>query len=267
MANRATPFTFIETLSGNISAATYFDNNINAAFSALNDASLGYCNAQASDTGGVNSYIVASPFGQASAYNPGMLVAFIPANTNTSSSVISVDGLTAQTILDASGNSLGSSPGAIQAGQLTVLIYISGAFRLIYPAQRGLLFAKPSITGPGTTTIQCAGYTQVMITADTSLDSGSATYTLQLLGLTFGAKIDVLWIPRGSGQTLKFSSTCTDQDGSNITPISTYDSVDGTINLIVGGFSGVANYAVFTGALGNSAVTNVSQIRFVDGWS
>lgn len=105
------------------------DQNSTNITSFANDSSLGYVNAISTDSGSANNYSVACVFGTPSAYNAGMYIAFIPANTNNGASVITVSPLGSLSIVDSSGNAL--QAGEIQLGRLCVLICMGSVFRLV----------------------------------------------------------------------------------------------------------------------------------------
>jgi hypothetical protein len=225
MANRCNLTNQIETLSGNVSAQTYFDANWNNPVTALNNASLGYMNGIASDTGSANNYILTSVFGVATAYNPGMTYAFLPANSNTGASTLNVDGLGSQSIVDWAGNPI--LAGVIQAGKLCLVIYISGAFRLLYTTPPGALFYNTVFpSGGGTVTINCAGYSTISLLLDASTISTGSTWTINVTNVLWGAQFMVVILPHGNNQTFKWSGT--DQAGTTITPIQAWYPISST---------------------------------------
>jgi hypothetical protein len=114
---------------------TQLDQNTTNIAAAFNDASLGYVNAIATDTGSANNYAVTCGFGTPSAYNAGFTVAFVPANTNTGASTITVSPLGSLSIVDVNGNAL--QAGAIQSGRLCALICMGSTFRIVNLLQSG----------------------------------------------------------------------------------------------------------------------------------
>lgn len=80
------------------------------------------------DTGSANSYVLnfVSNF---TSYTDGIIIYWIPANTNTGLSTLNVNGLGAITIVDSQGASL--APGAIVANQITTVMYLSGKWVLL----------------------------------------------------------------------------------------------------------------------------------------
>src|SRR5208282_3428457 len=142
MANRATPATHQGPLSPPWLLSA-FDSNWDSPITALNDSSLGFVNYIGTDTGSANNYLVTLPFGLPSAYNPGMLIIFNPANSNTGASVVTVSPLTSVSILDSSGNPL--STGAINAGTLLEMVFTGSAFQIVTPSIGPV--ASASVTG------------------------------------------------------------------------------------------------------------------------
>lgn len=265
MANRCATVAQIENQpGGNISAANFFDANWQKPTTALNESSLGYVNGIATDTGSANNYVLASAFGVATAYNPGFTVAFLPANTNTGSASVTLDLLTSQSILDWNGNPL--LPGAIQAAQVTVMVYIGAAFRLIRPpSSQGLLTfsASPAVTS--TVTVAAGGYSDISVSLNVSTAPNNAVTTLLFNNLVFGARVGIVWIPGAGGQALKISSSSTDQTGTNIAAATSYDSVSGNVNLITAGYTGIANYGILQGQVYNAS-GSATTLRFLAGF-
>jgi hypothetical protein len=267
MAVRCVITNQIENLSGAISAATYFDANWNNPVNALNDSSLGYVNAIATDAGSANNYVVVCPFGTPSGYNPGMTVAFIAANSNTGASTLTVNPLVAAAILDVTGNPL--TGGEIQAGSQITVIYIAGSFRLVNNTDQAPVLNNQVVTVGGTYPINCFSGPLVNIVFDATGAPGSAVFTLALSNVAFGSHIDVLILVAGSGQKFKFTGT--DSAGNNITPINLYYGAQGAfntplyqqINLISTGDTGNATQMIsYQGACFNNSGSPNSQIRF-----
>lgn len=80
------------------------------------------------DTGSVNAYIL-NFTANFTAYVDGIVIYWIPANTNTGASTINVNGLGTVNILNADGSALAAS--AITANQPATILFKSGAFILI----------------------------------------------------------------------------------------------------------------------------------------
>ncbi|HTD17829.1 MAG TPA: hypothetical protein VK673_21780 [Chthoniobacterales bacterium] len=266
MANRATPLTFIETLSGNILASTYFDNNISPAFTAINDATLGWVNGIAVDSGSANNYVLTPVFGVTSSPNPGMLIAFLPANTNTGASNLTFGTLTSQSIVDWAGNPV--VPGAIQAGKLTLVTYLSGAFRLLYTTVPGVFLYNSALpSGGGAVQINCAGYSQIAIMLNAA-SLGNHTWTITLNGAAWGAHIDVQIRTAGAAQVFKWGGT--DQAGNSFNNLRAYYPVTSTSgNLVTFQFTNLAtagdsapNFLQYNGAVLLDSVASVTNLQF-----
>jgi len=79
------------------------------------------------DTGIANAYVL-NFTANFTSYTDGIVIYWIPANTNTGSSTINVNGLGPIQIRAQDGSVL--LPGVIVAGQVTVVVYYNGQFRL-----------------------------------------------------------------------------------------------------------------------------------------
>lgn len=80
------------------------------------------------DTGVVNAYVL-NFTANFTAYQDGIVIYWIPANTNTGASTLNVNGLGLVSIRNQDGTSLTSSQ--LVAGQIATIMYISGQFTLI----------------------------------------------------------------------------------------------------------------------------------------
>lgn len=134
MANRVAALTTFATTAPPWSLAL-LDANFSALFAAANDSSLGWANGVPTDSGSVNNYVVALPYGAPTAYNPGFSVTFIPLNSNTGPSNISVAGLGSVPIVDVFGNPL--MAGYLVAGKAAQIQYTGTNFRLLNSSQSG----------------------------------------------------------------------------------------------------------------------------------
>lgn len=241
------------------------DTNNNTISAALNDASLGYVNGIATDTGSVNNYILTCPFGSPTGYNQGMMVAWIPGNTNTGPSTITVNPQPSAPLVDAGGNALAG--GAIQAGVQAAAIYNGGSFRLLTVpgAAGGLLYKNVVITTVGTTTIPCGGASIVSIILDSGTAPLSSIYTLTLTGVLVGAHIDIHWFMGGASQQLKFAN-CTDSLGNTITNIRSGDWANGShVNTDLTAAQGWGGNSVyFIGFCFRDST--LTYIKFLDFW-
>ncbi len=165
---------------------TELDQNTTNIAAAFNDSSLGYVNAIATDVGTSNNYIVTCSFGSPTAYNQGMTVVFIAANTNTGASTITVSPLGSFQIVDQAGDALVS--GMIQVGQRVALVFVGTSFTLMGPSGSRLLYSAPA-GNAANTQLNCAGYTSLFLT--TNYITASSTYTLQLDNLAAG--VSIVW--------------------------------------------------------------------------
>jgi len=107
------------------------------------------------DTGSVNAYVLNFSANFA-AYTDGIIIVWIPANTNTGASTINVNGLGIVNIVNPDGSAL--LPNEIIANQPAQILFKSGAFQLITPAvtvygQFTAAWGGFSVP-PGTTTIK-----------------------------------------------------------------------------------------------------------------
>jgi hypothetical protein len=247
--NRITAPSTFETLAPPWSLAnldTNFSNNQNS----WNDSSLGFSNFAASDTGSTNAYAVTLPIGAPSAYNPGMVVAFNPANTNTGASTITISPLGSVAILYMSGSPLVG--GEIVAGTSAFLIFNGtlNSFLLINPTlgipvitNTGLEYVSQDL-GVVTTnqTIDCVGAVAVSVT----MSSGAPGLNLILLHLAPGVRV-MVWLRNASGSALSIGVLATNPSGGAM-------SVQGTSGaglqfILSNGVSFAANAThVFTGA-------------------
>lgn len=93
------------------------------------------------DTGTVNAYVL-NFTADFSAYQDGIVIYWIPANTNTGASTVNVNGLGVIPILNQAGVPL--TGGLIVAGQVATMIYYNGNFLLTNPS---LTLNSGSFTG------------------------------------------------------------------------------------------------------------------------
>ncbi len=122
------------------------------------------------DSGVANAYVLTFTASFTS-YTDGIVIYWIPANTNTNISTLNVNGLGPLSIVNANGNGL--SAGQIQANQPTTVILKSGQWILVSP-QVGVpvrVYKTVSTARPSTTTL----------TADPHLSiiGGSGTFAVE----------------------------------------------------------------------------------------
>lgn len=133
MANRITSYNTFASLT--TASTVNLDQNFTYTASGFEDSSLGWNNLVTVDSGSANNYVVTLPYGAPSNYNVGFLVEFIPANSNTGASNITISPLGSATIVDSFGNMLFA--GAIVAGKLCQIVYTGTNFRLLNAYQTG----------------------------------------------------------------------------------------------------------------------------------
>lgn len=92
------------------------------------------------DTGSVNAYVLNFD-ANFNAYTDGTVIYWLPTNTNTGPSTLNVNGLGAIAIVDQNGDPLVA--GAITAGQIANVIYLSGEWQLLATS----IVAAGSFTG------------------------------------------------------------------------------------------------------------------------
>lgn len=267
MANRIGTFPTFANLSPPWSLAT-LDSNFVSVNSLGNDSSLGYNNV-GTDSGTSNSYVITLAFGVPSAYNQGMLVSFTPLNSNTGPSNITVNPLGSVQILSSSGTMLSS--GQITAGTTVTMQYVGTAFRLLGSGSGGggggILNSTNAITTAGSTvTINCLGYSGVIVFADATGAPGSAATTFSLTNLAAGIPIDACILPGNVNQTFKWSATTpgsiTYTTIRVVYGFSGYNPGSTTFTLITGGDS-AANHIVYRGVANLNPVSSAYQIVFM----
>lgn len=207
------------------------------------------------DTGSVNAYMLnfTAPY---SAYTDGIVIYWLPANSNTGASTLNVNGLGALAIVDQNGNPLVS--GAIIANQVTGVILSGGQWRLM------------------TVSIGSAGTFTGTLTGMTAATTGSVTYRVGTNGVvSLLVAVDIL----GTSNTTAMTMTgvpavarpgtavvivpCTVRDNGN-TGMDAIALVDnsGTIEFRIAKTNSVANYSQFLAA----GFTNAGSKGLTSGW-
>lgn len=124
------------------------------------------------DTGVANAYVL-NFVANFTAYQDGIVIYWIPSNTNTGPSTININGLGPVNLLNPNGSTL--SANQLVAGQPATIIFKSGAFTLFAP-QVGIPYRvyKPSNTARASTTV---------LTADPHLvvPGGTGTFAIEAL--------------------------------------------------------------------------------------
>lgn len=181
------------------------DANFTAQSNQINDSSLIGPNGICADTGTANNYSVVLPVGVPSGLNPGMMVSFIPANSNNGGSTLTVSPLGSAPILTPAGNPL--QGGEIQVNKTVTLIYnnVSPAgFRFVSPCH---LFKA---LNTGNVSVECAGYDSVTITNQMTTSSA-----ISLLHIGLGIPIIVTFF-NPTGSTQFFAIAATDPTGASV---------------------------------------------------
>ena len=152
------------------------------------------------DTGAANTYVVtaATPY---TAYANGMIVYFVPGNTNTGASTINVNGLGPISIVNPNGTALGA--GQITAGVMTGLIYYNGSFQLISLSSFtgvtvGTFGAEVPIASAATVDLGTAPAHVVLITGTTTITS---------LGSSANVSAPIYIVRFSSSLTLTYNAT------------------------------------------------------------
>jgi hypothetical protein len=201
MANRIGTFPTFANLAPPWSLPT-LDANFVSVNTAFNDSSLGFSNVGI-DSGTSGNYVVTLAYGAPSAYNQGMLLSFLPLNANTGSSSVTVNPLGSVSILTPSGNPLPAN--ALAPGVLATMVFSGTAFYLLGGLVNNPLNSTLGlISSPGTTTINCSGFSSVRIQA--TLGSGGS-YTFSLTNLALGVPVDIQIITQSATRLFKVAAT------------------------------------------------------------
>jgi hypothetical protein len=201
MANRIGTFPTFANLAPPWSLPI-LDTSFVSVNTAFNDSSLGFVNATATDTGTANNYVVTLPYGAPSAYNQGMTVAFVPLNSNTGSSNITVSPLGSVSILSAAGGTLPAN--AIVAGVMVTLVYIGTAFRPLAGSPSNPLMSDQGSVAFGTFTINCGGFTSVAVN---SVQTTAGTYIYNLTNLVIPTRVSFVISTNGASRLVKVNAT------------------------------------------------------------
>jgi hypothetical protein len=235
MANRIAAPILFEGLSPPW-VLSQLDANFTGAQGALNDSSLGFSNFAGTDSGVANIYAVTLPIGVPSSYNPGMMVAFNPANTNNGPSTISVSPLGSVAILYPSGAPLVG--GEIVAGTTAFMVYNGTAFLMINPLipsslipNSGLLYANQNFgTVVTNQALDCVGAVGVNVT----LSTGTTGLNLTLQHLAIAVPV-LIWLKNASGGTINIGVQATNPANASLTVIGTGNA--GSQNTLSSGVS------------------------------
>jgi hypothetical protein len=250
MVNRCGPIIQQETLTPPWLLSS-FDTNWNAPSTALNDASFGYANYVGSDTGTANMYAVTLPVGSPSTYRSGMCVSFVPANTNTGGSTLTVAPLGAATIVNPAGIAL--QGGEIAANRKLDLIHDGGSFRIIGVCPLSLTQAGLS----GSVVVECAGFTAVSYYGGWTSGGNMA---LTLNHLAQGVPVNVT-VVNGQASPFIFSMSANTPAG---VPYATVNAClpaangSGFLNLVTGVTLNAGSGFIISGSAPASSILNLS---------
>jgi hypothetical protein len=177
-ANRLNAPNQFETLSPPWLLAS-LDANATQNQAAWNDSSLGFVNGVATDTGLANAYVITAanlPYGAPSAYNPGMTVSFIPANSNTASSTIQIGLLGTLSIVNAKGGAL--TGGELPVGFTVTLVCTGTTFVIAGMQYIPLAFTFNSSVNQN---VACDGASSVVVLYTATANLGTINISLQRL--------------------------------------------------------------------------------------
>lgn len=197
------------------------------------------------DTGAANAYILtaATPY---TSYQNGMLVFFVPGNTNTGPSTVNINGLGVIPIVTITGAPLGA--GQLQAGIMAQIIYFNGAFQLT---------SIGSFTG---STVGTFG-TEAPLASAATVDLGTVqAHSVQITGTTtitsFGSSASLqapYYLIRFSGaMTLTYNATSLQLPGN--TSIVTASGDSAIAQYLGSGNWRIAFYQYATSASSNSKI-------------
>jgi hypothetical protein len=190
------------------------------------------------DTGSVNAYALTfvAPF---TAYADGIVIYWLPANTNTGASTLNVNGLGALAIVDQSGNPLTS--GAIVVNQITGVILSGGSWRIMTVSAGSAGSFTGTLTGMvGATTgtvnyrISATGVVSLLVAID--IFGTSNTTAMTMTGLPAAVRPG----------TALVNATCMVRDNGN-TGMAAMALVDnsGVIEFRIAKTNTVANYSQY----------------------
>jgi hypothetical protein len=229
MANRLNAPNQFETLSPPW-ILSQLDANATQNQAAWNDSSLGFMNGLPTDTGSANAYLITLTLGVPSSYRAGMCASFIPANSNTGPSTLTVSPLGSAAIVNPSNIALNG--GEIIANRKVDLIHDGTSFRMIGTCPLNTVAGGLS----GNTAIECAGFTSV--TAYLTW-TGGAAMAVSLNHLAQGVPVNIVAL-NNIGAAHAFLMSATDPAGNAFTLINAIPSATagvgvGFTNLLAGG--------------------------------
>jgi len=222
---------------------TSLDQNSAFETSAFNDASLGWSNGPLVDSGSANNYNVTCSYGSPSSYNPGMQIAFIPGNTNTGSSTMTVAVLGALVIQTPAGNPLLGGEIVQNRACLLMVNASSTAFLIVGPCPAIANFGSVAVNQ----TLECAGCTSVFAYAAFTASGKVITFN----HLAAGVPVTVGFL-NSSGGSASFAIGANNPAGTSYTGVTTVPGggIGAGVNILTGAGSftlGNNQYRMFSG--------------------
>jgi hypothetical protein len=231
------------TFTGNEPVTTLSDN-FTSLNNIVNDSGAGWTS-YAVDTGTANNLVVTLPSAPV-AYEAGMMVCTRPVFTNTGASVINVNALGNVPIVNPANIAL--IGGEFSKNALLPLVYDGTSFRIIGPCP----LSFNTSTAASSLTVECAGYTSIMINVGFSNSGG---FTLIPAHLAQGVTI-IISVTNTSGSPTNVAIIPTTPSGASYTTITGYKagSASGVGQTTLGG-SGTAINNSLTFTLVGAALT------------
>lgn len=212
---------------------TDLDTDFSQLLTNFNDSAIGYVN-YAADIGIANAYVL-NLTSAPSAYVAGMVVAFVPANSNgAGASTINVNSLGGVNITDAQAGT--PTPGLIKAGMGIVAVYDGTQFRILTLTELYVDLGNMVTTQ----TVNCNGYKKVWLAGNMT----GTNRTIALTNVNPGTDVQI-WITNGFNHLYVTAST----------PASVVYSVDAF-------YSGTKVSLSNTGGNGANLSTGANQAMF-----
>jgi hypothetical protein len=208
------------------------------------------------DTGSVNAYVLnfSAPF---TAYSDGIVIYWLPANTNTGASTLNVNGLGALAIVDQNGNPL--IAGAIVSNQVTGVILSGGQWRLMTVSAGSAGTFTGTLTGmvgatTGTVTYRVGtnGVVSLLVASDIFGTSNSTAMTMTGLPAV---------VRPGTAAAVVASPFVRDNGNTGMDAIAVVDN-SGVIEFRIAKTNAIANYVQFLAA----GFTNAGSKGIPGGW-
>jgi len=179
------------------------DANATQNQAAWNDSSLGFMNGLPTDTGSANAYLITLTLGVPSSYRAGMCASFIPANSNTGPSTLTVSPLGSAAIVNPANLALVG--GEICKNVKVDLVHDGTSFRIIGTCSTFINLGSQSTSQ----SVNCAGYTALTVGVNFTV----ASLSLALNNVSFGASITIV-LTNSTGGSSAFQCAMTDPAGN-----------------------------------------------------